>query len=110
MLSDELFIDFDKLPGPLPNDQVYELLGDYPREQVDAMLEVLPEEYKELIRTIYEGNLVDNSKEIQKSYGMLVRKMRKMLSGPNGDKKPRELRTVYELLGDYPREQVDIIL
>ena len=89
---------------------LYELLGDYPREQVDAMLEVLPEEDKELIKTIYEGNVVDNSKEIQKSYGMLVRKMRKMLSGPNGDKKPRKLRTIYELLSKYSREQVDAVL
>lgn len=65
---------------------IYELLGDYSKEQIETMISYLPDEDRELIRIRYGENLscpiFSKMSQEQKwsFYGRLVPKMKKMLA------------------------------
>ena len=77
---------------------IYEYFKNYTKEQVDEMLTKLTDEEKALV-TIRYGEDLNNpvstklSKEqIDKFYGSLLPKMKRMLSNPTGKRKPRKPR------------------
>ena len=78
---------------------IYEYFGSYTKEQVDAMLEKLTAEEKGLITLRYGEDLNNptsgklSKEETNKFYGSLIPKMKKMLSNPNKERKPRVKRT-----------------
>ncbi len=95
---------------------IYELLSDYTREEIDEIIEELSDEDKELLRLRY-GNDLDNPVSIidHKNNGMfnsyLVPKMKKILACKVGfNNKSNKLQTIYELLGDYTREEIDKVI
>ncbi len=95
---------------------IYELLDSYSKEQVDAMLENLPEEDKVLIVARYGNDLDDpvfqemTTEDSKKFYNCLLPKMRRLLYNPTGVKKTKRVKTIYELLDSYSKEQVDAVL
>ena len=92
---------------------IYEYFNQYTREQVDEMLGKLTEEEKLLI-TLRYGQDLDHPKTNEKwdkenntkFYGSLVPKMRRLLSNPNNERKPRKPRTKKVI---QPGEQKKII-
>ncbi len=77
---------------------IYEYFKDYTKEQVDEMLTRLTDEERALV-TIRYGEDLNNpvstklSKEqINKFYGSLVPKMKRLLSNPTGERKARKPR------------------
>ena len=95
---------------------IYEHLDLYSKEQVDAVLEGLSEKDKNIIRARY-GNDLDNPvaqkmtmEDSNRFYSLLLPKMKKLLSNPNGERKIRRIKTIYELLDSYSKEQVDTML
>ena len=95
---------------------IYELLDSYSREQVDAMLENLSEEDKALIAARYGDDLNNpifqkmTKEETVEFYSKLVPKMRRLLYNSTGERKTKKIKTIYELLGSYSREQVNVML
>ena len=94
----------------------YEFFDSYSREQVDAVLEKLPEKDRKIIRARY-GSDLDNpvfkkmtKEETVEFYSKLVPKMRRLLSNPTGERKTKKIKTIYELLGSYSKEQIDTML
>lgn len=79
---------------------IYEYFKDYTKEQVDAMLEKLTEEERTLIRLRYGEDLNNptsgklSKEETNKFYGSLIPKMKRILSNPNKERKPRNKRTI----------------
>lgn len=73
---------------------IYNYLKEYSREEIDAMLTKLSDEERDLVRLRYGDNL-DNpttsetwgKNENVKFYGLLVPKMRRLLSNPEGKRK-----------------------
>ena len=79
---------------------IYEYFGSYTKEQVDAMLEKLTEEEKGLITLRYGEDLNNptagklTKEQTNKFYGSLIPKMKRLLSNPNKERKPRVKRTI----------------
>ncbi|MDD6879334.1 MAG: sigma-70 family RNA polymerase sigma factor [bacterium] len=77
---------------------IYEYFSSYTKEQVDAMLEKLTEEERMLITLRYGEDLNNptpiklSREQINKFYGVLIPKMRRLLSNPNVEIKPRKKR------------------
>ena len=75
---------------------IYEYFRDYTKEQVDVMLTKLTEEEKELLIIRYGKDLNHpvstklTKEQTNKFYGILVPKMRRLLSNPTGERKPRQ--------------------
>ena len=75
---------------------IYQYFKDYTTEQVDAMLEKLTEEERVLITYRYGEDLSNptagklTKEQTNKFYGSLVPKMRRLLSNPNKERKPRK--------------------
>lgn len=75
---------------------IYQYFKDYTKEQVDAMLEKLTEEERVLITYRYGEDLSNptagklTKEQTNKFYGSLVPKMRRLLSNPNKERKPRK--------------------
>ena len=78
---------------------IYQYFKDYTKEQVDAMLEKLTEEERVLIVSRYGEDLNNptagklTKEQTDKFYGSLVPKMRRLLSNPNKERKPRKKGT-----------------
>lgn len=77
---------------------IYQYFKDYTKEQVDDMLEKLTEEERMLITSRYGEDLNNpisgklSNEQRNKFYGSLVPKMRRILSNPNKELKPRKKR------------------
>lgn len=75
---------------------IYQYFKDYTKEQVDAMLEKLTEEEKELITARYGEDLNNptpgklSKEQTNKFYRSLVPMMRRLLSNPNKERKSRK--------------------
>ena len=77
---------------------IYEYFKNYTKEQVDEMLTKLTDEEKALV-TIRYGEDLNNpastklsQEQIDKFYGSLIPKMKRLLSNPTGKRKPRKPR------------------
>ena len=75
---------------------IYQYFKDYTKEQVDAMLEKLTEEERELITARYGEDLNNptpgklSKEQTDKFYQSLVPMMRRLLSNPNKERKSRK--------------------
>lgn len=94
----------------------YEFFDSYSKEQVDAVLERLPEKDWEIIRARY-GSDLDNPvfkkmtmEDSTRFYSYLLPRVRKLLSNHTEEIKVRKIKTIYGLLGPYSREQVNAML
>ena len=93
---------------------IYEYFKDYPKEQIDTVLENLSEEEKELIVARYGEDLNNpvsgklNKEQINKFYNILIPKIRRLLAGPN--KRSQKRKTIYEYFNGYSKEQIDTVL
>ena len=93
---------------------IYEYFKDYPKEQIDTVLENLSEEEKELIVARYGDDLNNpvsgklNKEQINKFYNILIPKIRRLLAGPN--KRSQKRKTIYEYFNGYSKEQIDTVL
>lgn len=96
---------------------IYQYFKDYTKEQVDAMIEKLSEEEKELIVIRYGEDLNNpvsgklNKEQYTKFYGSLIPKMKRLLANPNKERKPRKKKekapeTITNNLGDSVVETV----
>ena len=78
---------------------IYQYFKDYTKEQVDVMLEKLTEEERVLITSRYGEDLSNptpgklTKEQNNKFYGSLIPKMKRLLSNPNKERKPRVKRT-----------------
>lgn len=95
---------------------IYELLGDYTKEQVNELIRKLPDRDKRLINLMY-GDDLDNPistigyKDKHDFYSYLIPKMRKLLQGKgNINSDAKKLSTIYELLSNYTREEIDEVI
>lgn len=81
---------------------IYEYFKDYTKEQVDEMLTKLTEEEKSLIRVRYGEDLNNpvptklTKKQMDKFYGSLVPKMKRLLSNPLGKKRSRQRNDIIQ--------------
>lgn len=79
--------------GKLPS--IYQLFGGYSKEQIDVMLTKLTEEERKLITLRYGDDLEKpkatklSKEESRKYYGVLVPKMKRLLSNPDKVRKTR---------------------
>ena len=93
---------------------IYGYFKDYPKEQIDTVLENLSEEEKELIVARYGEDLNNpvsgklNKEQINKFYNILIPKIRRLLAGPN--KRSQKRKTIYEYFNGYSKEQIDTVL
>ncbi len=77
---------------------IYEYFKDYTKEQVDEMLTKLTEEEKALVTIRYGEDLKSlgstklTKEQTYKFYGSLIPKMKRLLSNPTGEIKPRKPR------------------
>ncbi len=75
---------------------IYERFGNYTKEQVDEMLTKLNEEEKAIVTIRYGEDLNNptstklNKEQTYKFYNLLVPKMKRLLSNPTGERKPRQ--------------------
>ena len=97
--SKELEIKEGSIEMPKGLQTIYDYFNDYSREQVDVMLEKLNEDEKKLIMMRYGTDLDNpitseywNKEHVNKFYGSLIPKMKRLLSNPNGERKPRQQR------------------
>ena len=92
---------------------IYQLLEPYSKEEIDAMLLKLTESNIELLHMRYgedlENPVINKLTEKQKKcfYGPLMTKMRRLLEDPNS---VREVKSIYQLLFPYTKEEVDDII
>ena len=86
--------------GKLPS--IYQLFGGYSKEQIDVMLTKLTEEERKLITLRYGDDLEKpkatklSKEESRKYYGVLVPKMKRLLSNPDKVRKPRRENLKHE--------------
>ena len=95
---------------------IYEHLNLYSKEQVDAVLEVLSEKDRNIIRARY-GNDLNNpvaqkmtGEDSVRFYSFLLPKMKRLLSNFNVEEKTKKIKTIYELLESYSKEQINTML
>lgn len=94
---------------------IYELLGKYPKELIDAVINDLDEKDKNLILLCYGEDLENpvrseswNQKMNNNFYGNLLRKMKRSLNNLMEQKnKSDKIQTIYELLDIYSKEAID---
>ena len=98
---------------------IYEYFNDYKKEDVDKALAMLPEDYKQIIELKF-GEDLDNpligvelfGGEVSKFY-RVISKIRKYLEKPS-DKSilsnKHKIKSFYELVGDYSKEDIDLIV
>lgn len=92
---------------------IYEYFSDYTKEQIDAMIETLSNEEKELLTKRYGIDLENptgiklNKEENNKYYGTLIPKMRKLLKSQNKPKQIKKAKTK-ETLVTIPNETPNI--
>ena len=102
---------------------IYERLSEYSREQVDEVLDKLPSYDKELIKLCYGEDLdhPKRSKEFKVNHSsklnrILIPQMREAIENPENidniftQKTGPKLKSIYERLSKYPREQIDEVL
>lgn len=86
--------------GKLPS--IYQLFGGYSKEQIDVMLTKLTEEERKLITLRYGDDLEKpkatklSKEESRKYYGVLVPKMKRLLSNPDKVRKTRRENLKHE--------------
>ena len=86
--------------GKLPS--IYQLFGGYSKEQIDLMLTKLTEEERKLITLRYGDDLEKpkatklSKEESRKYYGVLVPKMKRLLSNPDKVRKTRRENLKHE--------------
>lgn len=86
--------------GKLPS--IYQLFGGYSKEQIDVMLTKLTEEERKLITLRYGDDLEKpkatklSKEESRKYYGVLVPKMKRLLSNQDKVRKPRRENLKHE--------------
>ena len=86
--------------GKLPS--IYQLFGGYSKEQIDVMLTKLTEEERKLVILRYGDDLEKpkatklSKEESRKYYGVLVPKMKRLLSNPDKVRKPRRENLKHE--------------
>ena len=102
---------------------IYERFSEYSREQVDEVLDKLPQKDEELIKMGY-GEDLDHPKrdpnfsqyQKNKLNNILIPKMREALENPKNienifaKKGGLKLKSIYERFSEYSREQVDEVL
>lgn len=83
--------------GKMPKLQtIYQYFKNYTKEQVDEMLTKLTEEEKALVTLRYGEDLNNpvaarlSKEQSNKFYGTLIPKMKRLLSNPTGERKPRK--------------------
>ncbi len=104
---------------------VYEMLGNYTREEVNAVIATLEGEDKALFDLRFGDNLDErhapnwDENQRKKFFNYLMSKMKRLLKKTANNssktsgiedkkiKKPRKVFTVYELLNDYTREEIN---
>lgn len=111
----ELYAEKPKKKGKKVK-SIYELFSDYTKEQVDEMISRLDDEDVKLLHLRYGRDLehpqsMEMSKEDrQRFYSQLVRKMTAILKKIAGEKKGKKIKTIYEYLKEYTKEQIDIVI
>lgn len=103
---------------------IYEYLSDCTREEINAAIETLTEEEKEILHMRY-GSDLDNpvsqgefpSKIRDKFYKRIIPKIKATIKGPTDEKKETKRRktrlgkkSIYEVLRDYSHEEVDAVI
>ena len=85
---------------------IYEMIPDYSKEEIDAAIARLDENDKQIFY-LRNGDDLDNPENKQKvlnlnySYGLVVDKIKRNL------KRPNKIKTIYECLNKYSREEID---
>lgn len=97
--SKDLEIKEGSIEMPKGLQTIYDYFNGYSREQVDVMLTKLNEDEKILIMMRYGADLDNpttseswNKEHVNKFYGSLIPKMKRLLANPNGERKPRQKR------------------
>ena len=123
----ELGVDVDKIKdrGEMRKDNrnmrrfktIYEYFSEYTKIEVDEMIKKLSDDERELLRLrysdseYYSASTMDYEQKA-KFYGSLVPKMKRLLANVRGEKygATGRLKTIYELLNDYTREEIDEVI
>ena len=97
---------------------IYDLLKDYPKEQIDKTILKLNESDKKLIDLRYGENLEKpvtspewTEADAHKFYGYLLPKIKRLIIS-NGTKsnKNRKLQTIYEYFNNYTKAEINIAI
>ena len=97
---------------------IYEYFSDYSKENIDNMLSKLNEEELILLRKKFGENLdclvkrvLWNNEEESKKYIYLYTKMTRYLKGyGKKTKKSKRIKTIYEILKKYSKEDIDNVI
>lgn len=92
---------------------IYELLGDYTKEEIDKTLSNLSVEELKLIKKRYSNNETDKftRNDYNDFYGKLLPKIKRMIENENFDNiKGKKIKSIYELLSPFTKEQIDEML
>ena len=100
------------------NISIYEYFSDYSKENIDNMLSKLNEEELTLLRKKFGENLdclvkrvLWNNEEESKKYIYLYTKMTRYLKGyGKKTKKSKRIKTIYEILKKYSKEDIDNVI
>ena len=97
------------------NKTIYEMLKDYPSEDVDLVLKTLSNDDKELLKIRYGNDLrnpvygkLDDAQR-QDLYRIIYR-LKKTLSNKEVAVKARVAKTIYQFFEDYSKEEIDLVL
>ena len=96
---------------------IYEYFSEYTKIEVNEMIKKLSDDERELLRLrysdseYYSASTMDYEQKA-KFYGSLVPKMKRLLANVRGEKygATGRLKTIYELLNDYTREEIDEVI
>ena len=94
---------------------IYEILFEYPQEEIDAEIALLPDiEQKELAKGEHTEYFYRIKRKIEQSLALKLKNMKTKIILPKQEprqelkeKKMKPKRTIYEILKDYSKEEID---
>jgi len=96
---------------------IYELFGEYTKEEVDVAIATLKEKDRELLHLRYgedlehpviNSNWTENDKT--RFYNSLLRKIRIALKNGTPCAEAKKVKSIYELLGEYTKKEIDVVI
>ena len=86
---------------------LYEYFSEYTKEEVDAAISKLTEEYKEILNEFYDENLnKNNEKDIFYKITRLIASLKRKLND-NPSEKKKSRNNIYNYFSEYTKEEVD---
>ena len=95
---------------------IYKLLSNYSKEEIDNAIAKLNEEDKHIIYLRYGSDLNNpnpsnwNSKYNIRFYSCIVKKIEKIIIKTRNGESIDNKKTIYELLTDYTKEEIDTLV